>query len=169
MPRLFFISRPRPMLSPVFRHGKLYWLSFLYLFMPLCCCGPCGDYQEKRVLGKDLRNRFCPLLVYCCLPLLFLFPFEEGLRCRPWMWARFISAIVWRLITPLSIRYSVWCRHCPNRKTFHLSIVFSNRKRPMLFLNLYVAGGLRYILPTACNGWKLARMCCWSFLKVFRE
>ena len=37
--------------------------------MPLCCCGPCGDYQEKRVLGKDLRNRFCPLLVYCCLVL----------------------------------------------------------------------------------------------------
>lgn len=29
---------------------------------------------------------------------------------------------------------------------------FSNWKRPMLFLNLYVAGGLRYILPTACNG-----------------
>ena len=44
---------------------------------------PFAYEKTQDALKKDLRNRFCPLLVYCCLPLLFLFPFEEGLRCRP--------------------------------------------------------------------------------------
>lgn len=67
---LFYLTSPADAVAsiPAWETVLIVFLIFVYAALLLW---PMWNYQEKRVLGKDLRNRFCPLLVYCCLPLLF--------------------------------------------------------------------------------------------------